>query len=86
VIPKTGWKPISDAPKNGEILVSKQKGPKGNDEIFFIQWLPSDDMREWAWRAPWTTGRVSYEVSVWMTFDELRAAQALQPKEEEFDL
>lgn len=89
MIPKTGWRDMESAPRDGTILIAKYRHNNARDgkvAIHAVQWLPDESGANWTWRKPWHFGTMHY-VDAWMTPEQFMQAQIEEetiPKE--FDL
>jgi hypothetical protein len=72
MIPKTGWRDMESAPKDGTIifvvshLYGKTEGPK---QVQSAQWLCDPECKDWQWRRPWSAGFKVY-ADGWMHVEE----------------
>ena len=94
MLPKTGWRDMESAPKDGTIifavsrLYNKANGPQ---QVQAAQWLCDTTGKQWEWCRPWSNGWKVY-VDGWMHVDEFyEAMQNVQPVDagrdnQEFDL
>jgi len=88
MIPKSGWRSMDEAPKDGTIIVvrySQYNGKSGPDKVQFCHWLCDDNGEKWGWKRPWGTGHMTY-ADVWMPVTEFYTAQEIEASEPEFDL
>ena len=77
MIPKTGWKPIIDAPRDGSIIIARYRefnAKDGKPAIQPVQWLCDYSGANWGWKKPWHMGTAAH-ADEWMTLDEFKAAQ-----------
>ena len=82
MIPKTGWRDMESAPKDGTIIFvvshiyNKGENPR---QVQCAQWLCDADCKNWDWRRPWSSGWKVY-ADGWMTVEEFyKAVQNVQP-------
>lgn len=84
MIPKTGWRDMESAPKDGTIIfvVSHLYNKDGNPrQVQAAQWLCESGGTKWDWRRPWSGGWKVY-ADGWMHVEEFYAAvQGNQPVE-----
>lgn len=84
MIPKNGWKPMEDAPKDGTVIMvvhhlyNQCSQPK---QVQAAHWFCNEKGTDWGWKRPWCSGWVAY-ADAWMTFEEFKAAQAAEAQPE----
>lgn len=90
-IPETGWKPMSEAPRDvmTALVARYREGnkPTGEIRIQFIRWLPNT-YGEWAWRPCWRADGGTVYADAWMFPDEIqKACEAMSVAiDQKFDL
>ena len=94
MIPLNGWKPMEDAPKNGETLMARYH-PRDVVEgkfldtwlVHAVQWLCDERGKNWQWSLPGRQGATAFALG-WMTFAEFQEAQARESSAQQkvFDL
>ncbi len=88
MIPKTGWKPMTSAPRDGTIIIVKFRSfnaKDGKQTVQPAQWLCDCDGVNWGWKKPWSMGTTAY-ADEWMTLAEFQERSQIEIATKEFDL